>query len=137
MERLYYLHHGKGVHLNIRLHFEDIGLVWSLDFECSKFFFILTLLKKLFLKTFYSVSHHFFPLKNVAYLGLKYPEFGSKLSITCNSAIISLFRNKRFMLDEMFQQNASKFAIFFGIRKPKQFFSFRALVYFNIDQGIH
>ena len=33
-----YLHHGKGIHINIRLHFEDIGLVWSLDFECSKFF---------------------------------------------------------------------------------------------------
>ena len=117
------------------LRISDLSGVWTLN--AVSFFFILTLLKKLFLKTFYSVSHHFFPLKNVAYLGLKYSEFGSKLSITCNSAIISFFRNKGFMLDEMFQQNASKFAIFFGIRKPKQFFSFRALVYFNIDQGIH
>ena len=33
----------------------------------------------------------------------------------------SLFRNKRFMLDKMFQQNASKFAIL-GIQKPSVFF---------------
>ena len=31
----------------------------------------------------------------------------------------SLFRNERFMLDEMFQRNASKFFILFAIRKPR------------------
>ena len=35
------------------------------------------------------------------------------------------------MLDEMFQQNASKFAIFLEYENPG------ALVFANIDQGIH
>ena len=30
----------------------------------------------------------------------------------------ALFRNKRFALNKIFQQNASKFAIFYFIRKP-------------------
>ena len=62
---------------------------------------------------------------------------------------ISLFRNKRFVLNEMFQQNTSKFAIFFWNMKTHVVFyrfSFgvtlflplmNALVYVNIDQGIH
>ena len=51
-----------------------------------------------------------------------------------------------FMLNEMLQRNASKFAKFFGIRKPKYFFPFFILSYFgfvtmdvlvyDIDQGI-
>ena len=58
----------------------------------------------------------------------------------------TLFINKRFALNEMFQGNASKFAIFYiGVyENPK--FSFRAtllfplmnaLVYVDIDQGIY
>ena len=50
------------------------------------------------------------------------------------------------MLDEMTQQNASKFAIFYIYENPKLLFSFcatlffplmNALVYVDIDQGIH
>ena len=52
------------------------------------------------------------------------------------------------MLDEMFQQNASKFAIFLEYENPRSLFHFsfhaalffplmNALVYVNIDQGIH
>ena len=40
---------------------------------------------------------------------------------------MTLFRNKRFALNEMFMQNASKFAIFYVSEK----------VYVDIDQGIH
>ena len=37
--------------------------------------------------------------------------------IICQSSHITLFRKKRFMLDEKFQRNASKFAIFYILRK--------------------
>ena len=47
------------------------------------------------------------------------------------SILWSLFRNKRFMLDEMTQWNASKFAIY--IRKPKVAFSVFHLVLFNFS----
>ena len=52
-----------------------------------------------------------------------------------------LFRNKRFMLDEMCQQNASKFAILLEYKNPCWFFrfSFRAIVlYFfpNVFPGL-
>ena len=40
------------------------------------------------------------------------------------SYIVSLFRNKRFMLDEMTWQNASKFAIFYIYENPKLIFPF-------------
>ena len=36
----------------------------------------------------------------------------------------SLFRNKRFILDEMTQQNASKFAIFLEYENPCSFFCY-------------
>ena len=60
----------------------------------------------------------------------------------------TLFRNKRFMLDEMFQWNASKFAILLEYENPCSFFHFsfsetlyfylmNTLVYVDIDQGIH
>ena len=60
----------------------------------------------------------------------------------------SLFRKKRFMLDEKFQQSTSKFAIFYMCENPKLLFPFfiscyfifplmNALVYVDIDQGIH
>ena len=44
----------------------------------------------------------------------------------------SLLRNKRFMLDEMFQRNASKFAIHLEYENPHSFFrfSFRASTLF-------
>ena len=44
----------------------------------------------------------------------------------------TLFRNKRFMLDEMSQRNASKFAIFLEHENPCSFFrfSFRATLIF-------
>ena len=50
------------------------------------------------------------------------------------------------MLDEMTQQHASKIAIFYAYENPKLLFSFyatlffslmNALVYVDIDQGIH
>ena len=58
-------------------------------------------------------------------------------------------RNKMFLLDEMTQWNASKFAIFFTYTKTQSwffhfsfhatlcFFLMNAQVYANIDQGIH
>ena len=59
----------------------------------------------------------------------------------------SLFRKKRFMLDEKFQRNASKFDIFYIYENPKLFFPFfiscyffpliNALVYVDIEQGIN
>ena len=60
----------------------------------------------------------------------------------------SLFRNKKFMLDEMTQRNTSKFVIFLEYENPGSFFrfSFRAFlsfyfmnapVYVDIEQGIH
>ena len=60
----------------------------------------------------------------------------------------SLFRNKRFALNKMFQRNASKFAIFYVSENPCTFFRFsfranlyfylmNALVYVDIDQSIH
>ena len=50
------------------------------------------------------------------------------------------------MIDEMFQRKASKFVIFLEYENQRIFFSFRvtlfpplmnALVYLDIDQGIH
>ena len=38
--------------------------------------------------------------------------------------IITLFRNKRFVLNEMFQQSASKFAIFYVYKKTYVVFFF-------------
>ena len=38
--------------------------------------------------------------------------------------VLSLFRNKRFTLDEMTQQNASKFAILLEYEDPNSFFHF-------------
>ena len=45
---------------------------------------------------------------------------------------MSLFRNKRFMLDEMFQRNAFKFAILLEYENQCSFFhfSFRATLFF-------
>ena len=45
-----------------------------------------------------------------------------------------LFRNKRFMLDEKFQQNASKLTIFLGYKNPCIFFhfSFHAILFFSL-----
>ena len=62
--------------------------------------------------------------------------------------ILSLFRNKRLVLDEKPPQNTSKFAILLEYENPRSFFSFfiscyfifslmNALVYVDIDQGIH
>ena len=34
----------------------------------------------------------------------------------------TLFRNERFLLDEMFQRNASKLVMFFNMKKSTQFF---------------
>ena len=44
----------------------------------------------------------------------------------------TLFRNKRFMLDEMLQRNASKFAILLEYENPSSFFrfSFHATLFF-------
>ena len=60
----------------------------------------------------------------------------------------SLFRKKRFMLDEMTWRNASKIVMFYMYKTPKLLFPFfiscyfifslmNALVYVDIDQGIH
>ena len=50
----------------------------------------------------------------------------------------SLFRNKRFMLDEMTWQNASKFAIFLEYENlPSIFrFSFRATLIFSLMNAL-
>ena len=45
----------------------------------------------------------------------------------------SLFRNKRFMLDEMFHRNASKFGIFLEFENPFSFF----LSFHFVEQGIY
>ena len=69
----------------------------------------------------------------------------SKYPTRCSA---TLFRKKRFMLDEKFQRNVSKFAIFYIYENPKLFFLFfffcylifplmNVLVYVNKDQGIH
>ena len=49
-------------------------------------------------------------------------------------SFLPLFRNKRFALNEMFQRNASKFAIFYVKEKPCSFFrfSFRASLLFPL-----
>ena len=63
----------------------------------------------------------------------------------CKDGLGTLFRNKRFMLDEMYQQNASKFDKFLEYENPHSFFFhfvhgqslMNPLVYVNIDQGIN
>ena len=49
-----------------------------------------------------------------------------------------LFRNKRFALNEMFQQNASKFAIFYVYENPCSFFrfSFHATLSFYLMKAL-
>ena len=58
--------------------------------------------------------------------------------------MMSLFINKRFILNLMPQQNTSKFAIFYEYENPKLLFPFfilgnfmNVLLYVIIDQGIH
>ena len=62
--------------------------------------------------------------------------------------LTTLLRNKKFMLDEMTRQNASKFAIFYIYENPNLLFPFfiscyfsfslmNAQVYVQIDQSIH
>ena len=50
----------------------------------------------------------------------------------------TLFRNKRFALNELFQRNASKFAIFYIYENPCSFFrfSFRATSYFYLMNAL-
>ena len=76
---------------------------------------------------------------------------GEKISSKTNSYLGTYMeiRNKRFVLNEMFQQNPSKFAIFYVLEEnPCSFFRFsfhatlyfylmNALVYVDIDQGIN
>ena len=78
---------------------------------------------------------------------------GPKIQINSESRFLSdfvvtfsLFRNEMFMLDKMFEQNASKFAMFLEYENPcTSFFrfSFRAILFFLltnalfIDQRIH
>ena len=51
---------------------------------------------------------------------------------------ITLFRNKRFLINLILERNASKFARFMEKENPCSFFSFFAgLAYVDIDQGIH
>ena len=55
------------------------------------------------------------------------------------NSIFPLFRNKRFALNEMFQRNASKFAISYAYENPHSFLFFISCnftFYLNIDQGI-
>ena len=60
-------------------------------------------------------------------------DYISKLELSWN--IFSLFRNKRFMLDEMLQQNSSKIAI---LLEYKNRFSIRATLYFFLmNADIH
>ena len=50
-----------------------------------------------------------------------------------NSAIcigITLFRKKRFMLDDKLQLNASKFAMFYIYKNPELPFPFHAILFF-------
>ena len=57
----------------------------------------------------------------------------------CTWIFAPLFRNKRFMLDEMFQQNASKFAIlYYWNTETHGCFSFFLLLYFfsNVCLGL-
>ena len=51
----------------------------------------------------------------------------------------ALFRYKRFALNEMFQRNASKFAIFYVQENPCSLFrfSFRAILYFYLMNVLH
>ena len=44
----------------------------------------------------------------------------------------SLFRKKRFMLDEMTRRNASKFAIFYIYENPKLLYPFFISCYFTL-----
>ena len=72
--------------------------------------------------------------------GFMFPEKSSKLKLDSLEVVAPLFRKKRFMLDEKF-----KICHILYIQKPEVAFSvFRlsfslmnALVYVNIDQGIH
>ena len=60
------------------------------------------------------------------------------ICIFCKVSIYSLFRNKMFALNEMFQRNASKFAIFYVKENPRSFFpfSFRATLYFSLMNAL-
>ena len=48
----------------------------------------------------------------------------------------TLFRKKRFMLDEMFQWNTSKFAIFHIYENPKSFFPFHSTLFFPLMNAL-
>ena len=56
--------------------------------------------------------------------GFMFPEKSSKLKLDSLEVVAPLFRKKRFMLDEKFQWNASKFVIFYMYRNPELLFLF-------------
>ena len=58
------------------------------------------------------------------------PDFSFSPKHLSNNILLPLIRNKRFLLDEMTRQNASKFAIFYIYENPKLHFSFRATLFF-------
>ena len=70
--------------------------------------------------------------KNISAIGKEKDKknyFEKNFSLPCKNS--SLFRNKRFVLDEKFQQNASKFAILLEYENPcSSYRSFRATLFF-------
>ena len=73
--------------------------------------------------------------KNIGFLRGKNVSQISFLSFSLGAAEVTLFRNKRFALNEMFQQNALKFAIFY-VYENKCSFSFRATLYFYLMNAL-
>ena len=58
--------------------------------------------------------HYSITFETITYAGKSYPDAAISILIYRKKLIsITLFRNKRFALNEMFQRNASKFAIFY------------------------
>ena len=79
-----------------------------------------------------SFLQFFDPSKKAKANFIKAPSFfpqTKKVDISSHCSTSALFRNKRFMFDEMTYRNASKFAIFLGYENPGSFSLF-ILCYF-------
>ena len=56
--------------------------------------------------------------------------YSQKSNFSCQTTSVALFPIPEFVLDEMFQQNASKFAIFLAYENPCSIFHFLQLYFF-------
>ena len=107
------------------MNIEWLHIIWKIPWCHTSKKAWIQLLDENFVYLFYRVAHY----KLIIYLfSLYVPTFEDSIVETrfflLTMFSTTLFRNKRFMLDEMTYRNASNFAIFLEFENPHSFFLF-------------